>query len=104
MINFIITFFIMSAVILSDHIDCFQDLLQKIQKREENERILWEKEMDMCKIKLYAHHPTQNQVVESKLCCLSNVTLQEAAELAHKVPLSDVFLLFSISIVALVRS
>ncbi|XP_021936857.1 ubiquitin carboxyl-terminal hydrolase 47-like isoform X2 [Zootermopsis nevadensis] len=61
-----------------------KDLLQKIQKREENERILWEKEMDMCKIKLYAHHPTQNQVVESKLCCLSNVTLQEAAELAHK--------------------
>jgi hypothetical protein len=63
-----------------------------MQKREENDRILWEKEMDMCKIKLYAHHPTQNQVVESKLLCLNDVTLQYATELAYKVPLPDLFI------------
>ncbi|KAJ9585896.1 hypothetical protein L9F63_020459 [Diploptera punctata] len=61
-----------------------KDLLEKMQKREESDRIKREKEMDMCKIKLYAHHPTQNQVVESKLHCLNNVTLQEATKLAYK--------------------
>ncbi|XP_069705284.1 ubiquitin carboxyl-terminal hydrolase 47 isoform X2 [Periplaneta americana] len=61
-----------------------KDLLQKMQKREESDRIQREKEMDMCKIKLYAHHPTQNQLVESKLYCLNHVTLQEATELAYK--------------------
>lgn len=79
-------------MILCNHTDCLQDLLQKMQKREENDRILWEKEMDMCKIKLYAHHPTQNQVVESKLLCLNDVTLQYATELAYKVPLPDLFI------------
>jgi hypothetical protein len=66
-------------------------LLQKIQKREESDRILREKEMDMCKIKLYAHHPTQHQVVEAKVYCASGVTLQEATEMAYRVPLSDLF-------------
>ncbi|PSN42002.1 Ubiquitin carboxyl-terminal hydrolase 47 [Blattella germanica] len=59
-------------------------LLQKIQLREEQDRKIREKEMDMCKIKLYVHHPTQNQVVESKLYCLNNCTLQEATGLAYK--------------------
>jgi hypothetical protein len=63
-----------------------------MQKFEENNRILLEKEVDMCKLKLYAHHPTQNQVVESKLLCLDDVTLQEATELAYKVPLSGLFI------------
>lgn len=49
--------------------------------------MLREKEMDMCKIRLYVHHPTLNQVVESKLYCLDSITLQEATELAYKVPL-----------------
>jgi ubiquitin carboxyl-terminal hydrolase 47 len=62
-------------------------LLQKIQKREESDRILREKEMDMCKIKLYAHHPTQHQVVEAKLYLANDVTLQEATKMAYMVPL-----------------
>jgi hypothetical protein len=56
-----------------------------MQKREESDRILREKEMDMCKIKLYAHYPTKRQMVEAKLYCANDVTLQEATELAHKV-------------------
>ena len=62
-----------------------QDLLEKMQKREESDRILREKENDMCKIKLYVHHPTQNKVVESKLYCINDLTLQEATKLAYKV-------------------
>jgi len=69
------------------HLLYLQDLLQTIQKREESDRMLREKEMNMCKIRLYVHHPTLNQVVESKLYCLDSITLQEATELAYKVPL-----------------
>jgi hypothetical protein len=63
-----------------------------MQKREESDRILREKEMDMCKIKLYAHYPTKRQMVEAKLYCTNDVTLQEATEMAHKVPLSELFI------------
>jgi ubiquitin carboxyl-terminal hydrolase 47 len=61
-----------------------KDLLQTIQKREESDRMLREKEMNMCKIRLYVHHPNLNQVVESKLYCLDSITLQEATEQAYK--------------------
>lgn len=77
---------------LCDHIGYFQDLLQKMQKREESDRILREKEMDMCKIKLYAHYPTKRQMVEAKLYCASDVTLQEATGMAHRVQLSYLFI------------
>jgi hypothetical protein len=63
-----------------------------MQKREESDRILREKEMDMRKINLYAHHPTKGQLVEAELNCANDVTLQEATKMANKVSLSEFFI------------
>ncbi|GLH00204.1 Ubiquitin carboxyl-terminal hydrolase 47 [Gryllus bimaculatus] len=59
-------------------------LLQKIQEREETDRMLREKEMDMVKIKIYCHHPSQNTISEVKLTFHNLDTLKSTTESAYK--------------------
>ncbi|XP_067012676.1 ubiquitin carboxyl-terminal hydrolase 47 isoform X2 [Anabrus simplex] len=61
-----------------------KELLKKIQEREELDRKRREKEMVMCKIKLFVYHPTKNSLEETKLYCSNQDTLREATELAYK--------------------
>nr|CAD7439732.1 unnamed protein product [Timema bartmani] len=62
-----------------------KELLLKIQKREEFDRLLREKEMDMCKLKVYFRHPTTNTVTHIKLQCENQTILREVTFIAYKI-------------------
>nr|CAD7395807.1 unnamed protein product [Timema cristinae] len=62
-----------------------KDLLLKIQQKEESDRLLREKEMDMCKLKVYFRHPTTNTVTYIKLPCENQTILREVTFIAYKI-------------------
>nr|CAD7396000.1 unnamed protein product [Timema poppensis] len=62
-----------------------KNLLLKIQQKEESDRLLLEKEMDMCKLKVYFRHPTTNTVTYIKLPCENQTILREVTFIAYKI-------------------
>ncbi|XP_046413365.1 ubiquitin carboxyl-terminal hydrolase 47 isoform X1 [Neodiprion fabricii] len=71
----------MQAVNFPKHI---QDLLKKMKESEENDRKNREKQMSMCKLKVYCHHPEEGRLTDAKLYVLQDETLQETTEVAHR--------------------
>lgn len=67
------------------NIIALQDLHQKLQEGEETDRKIKEKQLDLCKIKLYCNHPKLNTVTESKIYCCNDTPLKQVTELAYKV-------------------
>lgn len=61
-----------------------KELLQNLREREENDRINKERELQLCKLKLYCNHPTQNQMIETKLFLHYESTMTEALEEAYR--------------------
>lgn len=61
-----------------------KDLLQNLREREESDRINKEREMQLCKFKLFCHHPTQNQTIATKLFLHYESTMTEALEIAYR--------------------
>ncbi|XP_075229694.1 ubiquitin carboxyl-terminal hydrolase 47-like [Lycorma delicatula] len=65
-----------------------KELHKKLQEREETDRLMKEKESEMCKIKLHCYHPVlaqSNNTYETKLICPNDTTLREATEKAYKI-------------------
>lgn len=62
-----------------------QEMYQKMQEREETDRMMKERQQDMCKLKVFYRHPTFNFIIESKIYCHNDTTLKEATEQAYKV-------------------
>ncbi|XP_063244790.1 ubiquitin carboxyl-terminal hydrolase 47 isoform X2 [Bacillus rossius redtenbacheri] len=56
-------------------------LLEKIQEREEMDKKIREKEMDMCRLRVYVHHPV-HKLQDTKLYCPNNMTLTDATRSA----------------------
>lgn len=71
----------MSTDELPKHI---KELLQNLQRREESDRINKEREMQLCKLKLYCNHPTLNQMIDTKLFLYYESTMTEALEEAYR--------------------
>lgn len=61
-----------------------KDLLHTLREREESDRINKEREMQFVKMKLYVNHPTQNQMIESKLFLHNESTMSEATAEAYR--------------------
>lgn len=59
-------------------------LLQSLREREEFDRMNREREMVMCKLKLFVNHPQQSQMMETKLYLHNETTLREATEEAFR--------------------
>jgi hypothetical protein len=59
-----------------------------MREQEERDRVDREKQLEICRIKVYSHHPTTNQLIDCKLYCTNDSTLKEATQKAHKVNLS----------------
>ncbi|XP_048515224.1 ubiquitin carboxyl-terminal hydrolase 47 isoform X2 [Athalia rosae] len=61
-----------------------QDLLKKMKESEENDRKNREKQMSMCKLKVYCHHPVEGCLVDVKVLVLQDETLLETTDLAYR--------------------
>lgn len=61
-----------------------QDLLKKMKESEENDRKNREKQMSMCKLKVYCHHPVEGRLIDIKLYLLQDETLLETTEQAYR--------------------
>lgn len=61
-----------------------KDLLHSLREREESDRLNKEREMQLCKLKLYVNHPVQNQMIETKLFLHNESTMAEATEEAYR--------------------
>lgn len=59
-------------------------LLQTLRERDEYDRLNREREMVMCKLKLYINHPIQNQIIETKLFLHNDTTMTEATQEAYR--------------------
>lgn len=60
-------------------------LLQNLREREESDRLNKEREMQLCKLKLYYNHPQNpNQMMETKLFLHYESTMTEALEEAYR--------------------
>lgn len=55
-----------------------------MKESEENDRKNKEKQMSMCKIKVYCHHPTEGRLIDIKLYLLQDETLIETTEQAWR--------------------
>lgn len=61
-----------------------KELLQNLREREESDRINKEREMQLCKLKLYVNHPIQKEMIETKLFLHNESTMTEALEEAYR--------------------
>lgn len=62
-----------------------KQLHTKLEEQKEMEYRIRERKLDMCKMKLYCHHPQQNFVNETKLYLSEEYTLKEATQEAYRV-------------------
>lgn len=61
-----------------------QEMYKQMQEREETDRMMKERQQDMCKLKVFYRHPTFSFIIESKIYCHNDTTLKEATEQAYK--------------------
>ncbi|XP_024942209.1 ubiquitin carboxyl-terminal hydrolase 47 isoform X2 [Cephus cinctus] len=61
-----------------------QDLLKKMKESEENDRKNREKQISMCKFKVYCHHPTEDKLLDMKLYVLHDETWAGTTEKAYR--------------------
>lgn len=60
-------------------------LHKKLEEQKEMESRMREKKLDLCKVKVYCHNPTQTGISETKLYLRDECTLKEATEEAYRV-------------------
>lgn len=57
-------------------------LLQTVREREESDRLNRERQKEMCKLKVFVHHPVQNQLVDTKIYMHNESTMTETISFA----------------------
>ncbi|XP_044731770.1 ubiquitin carboxyl-terminal hydrolase 47 isoform X2 [Chrysoperla carnea] len=60
-----------------------QELYEKIKAKEDRERVCREKESKLCKLKVYARHPTTDEIIDGKLYIFRDTTLTDATRLVR---------------------
>lgn len=59
--------------------------MKKIQEREEIDRLWRERELDMCNLNIFCHHPEKDQIIEKKIHANNKSTLLEVTDQAYEV-------------------
>lgn len=57
-------------------------LLETVREREESDRLNRERQKEMCKLKIFVHHPVQNQLVDTKIYMHNESTMTETISFA----------------------
>jgi hypothetical protein len=56
-----------------------------MREQEEREKSERDKQLEICRIKVHAHHPNNHQLINCKIYCTNDMPLAEATQKAHKV-------------------